>query len=277
MTANLAIAARAAAAALRDSTGKATLPTPRIAIILGSGLGGLVGEIQDAVRVPYRKVPGFPDVHVQGHIGEVVLGVLDNVSVIAFAGRFHMYEGHSAAVAGFPVRVAHAYGARTLFVSNAAGAVNPAYAPGDLMVIADHMNLTGTSPLVGPVYEGDERFPDMSMPYDPAFRQTLHTIASHQNISLHEGIYAALLGPSYETRAEIRMLRTLGADAVGMSTVPEVITARALNMRVAGVSCITNMASGVTEASLNHAEVLQATANVASKFQALVRGFVAAV
>jgi len=277
VTPNLAIAARAAAAALRDRTGQSTLPTPRVAIILGSGLGGLVSEIQDAVRVPYRKVPGFPDVHVQGHMGEVVLGILDNVSVMAFAGRFHMYEGHSAAVAALPVRVAHAYGAQTLLVSNAAGAVNPAFAPGDLMAIADHLNLTGTSPLAGPLYEGDVRFPDMSMPYDAAYRQTLHDFATREGITLHDGVYAALLGPSYETRAEIRMLRTLGADAVGMSTVPEVITARALGMRVAGVSCITNMACGVTDAPLDHADVLQTSSRVASRFQALVRAFIATI
>jgi purine-nucleoside phosphorylase len=269
-----AVAARAAAAALRDRTAHATLPAPRAAIILGSGLGGLASEMQDVVRINYRGVPGFPDVHVQGHAGEVVLGTLANVPVIAFAGRFHMYEGHSAAVAGFPVRVAHAYGAKTLVVSNAAGAVNTAFAPGDLMVITDHLNLMGASPLAGPLVDGDIRFPDMSMPYDEEYRARLHAIATAQGIPLRTGIYAALLGPAYETRAEIRMLRTLGADAVAMSLVPEVITARALGMRVLGISCITNMACGVTDAPLDHADVITVTARVATRFQSLIKEFV---
>jgi purine-nucleoside phosphorylase len=196
------------------------------------------------------------------------------VPVLAFAGRFHMYEGHSADTAALPVRVAHALGARTLFVSNAAGGINAAYGPGDLMLIRDHINMMFRNPLIGAVRGGETRFPDMSDPYDPALLEHLRAAAAALGIGVREGVYVGLLGPSYETLAEVRMLRVFGADAVGMSTVPEVIAARALGMRVAGVSCITNAAAGLADAPLDHAEVLAVTARGAERFKSLVREFV---
>lgn len=248
---------------------------PRVAIILGSGLGALVQDVADPAMVPYAEVPGFPGVSVHGHAGQLVGGTLAGVPVVIFAGRFHAYEGHPLQLTAFPVRVAHALGAHTLFVSNAAGGVNTAFTAGDLMVIEDHINLMFTSPLTGPAGPDETRFPDMSSAYDAQLRGTLHSVANSMGMTLRDGVYAALGGPAYETPAEVRMLRTLGADAVGMSTVPEVVMARALGMRVAGVSCITNMAAGVQQTPLDHSEVLETTARVASQFQTLVRGLVA--
>jgi purine-nucleoside phosphorylase len=247
---------------------------PEIAIILGSGLGGLADEIESATRVPFSDVPGFPETTVLGHAGALVSGRLGGRPVVALAGRFHMYEGHPVALAGFPVRVMHALGARTLFVSNAAGAIRRDLVPGDLMIIDDHLNLTSTNPLTGPVQEGEDRFPDMSEPYDPRLRAALRAAGDKLGIALKEGVYAWLPGPSFETRAEVRMLERLGADAVGMSTVPEVIVARARGMRVAGVSCITNAASGTSEFPVLHADVLDVSARSATTFQSLVRSFV---
>jgi purine-nucleoside phosphorylase len=185
-----------------------------------------------------------------------------------------MYEGHEAALAGFPVRVLHALGVDTLFVSNAAGGVRRTFTPGDLMLIADHLNLTFRNPLIGPLEEGDLRFPDMSDPYDRVLRATLRAAAAAEGIPLQEGVYAALLGPTYETPAEVRMLERLGADAVGMSTVPEVIVARAIGVRVAGVSCVTNLACGIGQHPLNHEEVLEVGARAGDRFRRLVRAFV---
>jgi purine-nucleoside phosphorylase len=268
-------AAAEAAAVLRARTG--THDEPALGIILGSGLGGLAGRIEDAIAVPFADVPGFPQATVVGHSGRVILGRLAGRPVVALAGRFHMYEGHSASLAGFPVRVLHALGARTLFVSNAAGGIRATFTPGDLMIITDHLNLMFRNPLIGALEPGDVRFPDMSEPYDRALAALLRREATTLGIPLREGVYCGLLGPTYETPAEVRMLSTLGADAVGMSTVPEVIVARALGMRVAGVSCITNFASGTTPNPLSHAEVLETTALVASRFEALVERFVAAL
>jgi purine-nucleoside phosphorylase len=186
-----------------------------------------------------------------------------------------MYEGHPAALAAFPVRVFHALGAHDLFVSNAAGGISPRLAVGDLMMISDHLNLMGTNPLVGQAEEGEVRFPDMTDAYNPGLRWLLRTTAEALGIKLREGVYAGLLGPSYETPSEVKMLRLLGADAVGMSTVPEVIVARALGMRVAGVSCITNAAAGVTGAALSHEEVLETTRQVSASFESLVTEFLA--
>jgi purine-nucleoside phosphorylase len=184
-----------------------------------------------------------------------------------------MYEGHPAALAAFPVRVFHALGAHDLFVSNAAGGISPKLAVGDLMMISDHLNLMGVNPLVGNVDKGETRFPDMTDAYNPGLRWLLRTTAESLGITLREGVYAGLLGPSYETPSEVKMLRTLGADAVGMSTVPEVIVARALGMRVAGISCITNAAAGVTGAALSHSEVLETTSRVSAAFESLVTEF----
>lgn len=265
-------AARKAAEAIRRRLGGSG---PSVAVILGSGLGGLAKRLGDHARIPFADVPGFPEVTVSGHEGVVIAGRLGDRDVVALSGRFHMYEGHSAALAAFPVRVFHALGVRELFVSNAAGGISPRLAVGDLMVISDHLNLTGTNPLVGPAEAGETRFPDMTDAYDPGLRRMLRTTAERLGIPLREGVYAGLLGPSYETPSEVRMLRLLGADAVGMSTVSEVIMARALGIRVAGVSCITNAAAGVTGSALSHAEVLATTDRVSGAFEALVAEFLA--
>ena len=270
-----ASAARVAADAVRASL--ALRDKPVAAIILGSGLGGLSADIGDARRIQFRDIPGFPAAKVHGHAGQLISGTLAGRPVLALAGRFHLYEGHSARLAGFSVRVLHALGAQTLFVSNAAGGVNRTFAPGDLMSIADHINLMWRNPLEGPLEDGDERFPDMSGPYDATLRETLREVALAATIPLREGVYAGLLGPSYETPAEVRMLERIGADAVGMSTVPEVIVARAIGMRVVGVSCITNLASGLSLTPLSHDEVIDTTTRVAKRFQALVTDFVAAI
>jgi purine-nucleoside phosphorylase len=265
-------AAIKAAAAIRK---RAATQQPKVGIILGSGLGGLSKSIADAVRIPFADIPGFPNATIAGHEGAVIVGSLGGREVVALSGRFHMYEGHPAALAAFPVRVFHALGALELFVSNAAGGISPKLAVGDLMMISDHLNLMGANPLVGEAQEGEIRFPDMTDAYNPGLRWVLRTTAEKLGITLREGIYAGLLGPSYETPSEVKMLRLLGADAVGMSTVPEVIVARALGMRVAGVSCITNAAAGVTGSALSHAEVLETTDRVSASFEALVTEFLA--
>ena len=262
-----------AAAKAADAIRNRSNVRPAIAVILGSGLGGLAKRISDAVRIPFAEIPGFPEVTVVGHEGAVITGTLGGREVVALSGRFHVYEGHPAALAAFPVRVFRALGASELFVSNAAGGISPKLAVGDLMMISDHLNLMGTNPLVGELQQGDIRFPDMTDAYDPGLRRTLRNSAEKLGIVLREGVYAGLLGPSYETPSEVRMLRMLGADAVGMSTVPEVIVARALKMRVAGVSCITNAAAGVTGAALSHSEVLETTTRVSADFESLVTDF----
>ena len=266
--------ARAAAEAISK---KASGRHPTFAIVLGSGLGGLSKGITDAVRVPFGEIPGFPTATVAGHEGAVIVGRLGGREIVALSGRFHMYEGHPASLAAFPVRVFHALGVRELFVSNAAGGISPKLAVGDLMAITDHLNLMGTNPLVGPQVEGETRFPDMTDAYDPRLRLVLRNTAERLGIKLREGVYAGLLGPSYETPSEVKMLRLLGADAVGMSTVPEVIVARALGIRVVGVSCITNAAAGVTGAALSHEEVLDTTAKVSATFERLVTEFLAGI
>lgn len=248
---------------------------PVAAIVLGSGLGGLASRIGDAVRVPYGVIPGFCEPRVEGHAGELLHGTLGGREVLALAGRFHMYEGHDVAHATFPVRVVHALGARTLILSNAAGGIRRTFGAGQLMVIADHLNLMFRNPLIGAVVPGDERFPDMSDPYDRALRRQLHDIARRLGIRLEEGVYAGLLGPSYETPAEVRMLERLGADAAGMSTVPEVIVARAMGMRCAAVSCITNPGAGLSAEPINHADVIAVTKRAAADFEQLIAELVA--
>lgn len=264
-------AAAGAAGAIRMRVGD---NAPIAGIILGSGLGGLAERITNAVAVPFADVPGFPTATVVGHAGRLISGLLGGRPVVALAGRFHMYEGHDAAVAGFSVRVLHALGVPVLFVSNAAGGIRRTFRAGDLMLIRDHINLMFRNPLTGGAEHGDERFPDMSAPYDAELANRLRAAAAALGISLQEGVYGGLLGPSYETPAEVRMLATLGADAVGMSTVPEVIVARAIGMRVAGISCVTNLASGISPHPLSHAEVLETTTRVAEQFESLVERFV---
>jgi len=218
------------------------------ALILGSGLGGLADRVENPVSIPYRAIPGFPPSSVPGHAGRLIAGTLAARRVIVAAGRYHLYEGHSVETVALPTRVLHACGVRTLFVSNAAGGINRTFRAGDLMIIEDHLNLMSHTPLAGAPREGETRFPDMSAPYDPALIRALRDAALEAGVSVTSGVYAALSGPAYETPAEIRMLDKLGADAVGMSTVPEVLAARALGMRVAGVSCITNVAAGLSAA-----------------------------
>ena len=264
-------AARRAATAVR----RRLRMTPRVAIVLGSGLGGIADAIEKPKRMAYRNVPGFPKTTVAGHAGELIGGTLAGVPVVALSGRFHLYEGHDVALAAFPARVVRALGAETLIVSNAAGGLHETVGPGSIVLITDHINLMFRNPLIGSLEPGDVRFPDMSDPYDRGLRAVAQRVAQSRGITLHEGVYAGLLGPSYETRAEIRMLATLGADLVGMSTVPEVIVARAIGMRVLGFSCVTNLACGLSDAPITHADVLETTARVAGQLEELVRGVVA--
>lgn len=260
-----------AAAVLKQRLGSSR---PRAAIVLGSGLGFLADEVRDATRIPYSDLPGFPQPGVEGHKGELVAGTLDGIPVVVQSGRFHLYEGHAADVAALPVRVFHDVGIRTLIVTNAAGGVRPTFRPGTLMLIADHVNFMFRNPLIGPVREGEERFPDMSAPYDPELRALARDVARQERIPLEEGVYLSLLGPSFETPAEIRMLQRLGADAVGMSTVPEVITARARGMKCLGFSTITNLAAGISPVPLSHQEVLEVGRQVGGSLGTIVKGVV---
>jgi len=245
---------------------------PRVMLILGSGLGALAEEIEDAVAIPFAEIPGFAPATVEGHRGRLVAGRLEGVECILLQGRYHLYEGHTPAVVTLPVRVMAALGARTLIVTNAAGGINRTFRAGDLMIIDDHINLMWRNPLIGPTVPGDERFPDMSAPYDPELQALAERVALARRIPTTRGVYAAVSGPSYETPAEIRMLQRLGADAVGMSTVPEVIVARAMGVRVLGISLITNLAAGISSQPLSHDEVVAAGLEAQGRFASLVRG-----
>jgi purine-nucleoside phosphorylase len=248
---------------------------PTIAVVLGSGLGGLGDRVEDAVVIPYAKIPGFAPSTVEGHRGQLVCGRLEGKTVVAFQGRYHAYEGHEPADLATPIRTAAALGVDTLVVTCAAGGVNRSLQAGTLMLLVDHLNLMGRNPLVGAVQEGEARFPDMTEAYDPELRALATEVAAERGIELPTGVYAALLGPSYETPAEIRMLERLGADAVGMSTVPEVITARALGVAVLGIALITNPAAGRADGPLDHDEVVAVGAEAAQDFERLVRGVLA--
>lgn len=247
---------------------------PVAAIILGSGLGGLAKRITNSVAIPFADIPGFPAATVVGHAGALIAGRLAGRPVLALAGRFHMYEGHDVRLAALPVRVMHGLGARTLIVSNAAGGVRRTFRPGDLMLIDDHINLMFRNPLIGPVESGEPRFPDMSAPYDRELQAVARAVALAAGIPLQEGVYAGLLGPAYETPAEVQMLERIGADATGMSTVPEVVIARALDMRVLGISCITNLACGLTATPPSHEEVLLVAGEAAARLERIVTGVV---
>ena len=261
-----------------EAVRKAIAPRrPTVALVLGSGLGFLADEVGDAVRVPYARIPGFPQPTIQGHAGELIAGTLEGKTVLVQSGRFHLYEGHDPTVVGLPVRVFAALGIGTLIVTNAAGGIRRTFRPGALMLIADHINTTGRQPLAGPLLEGEERFPDMSDPYDGELRALARRVAAEQRIPLEEGTYAATLGPSYETKAEIEMLKRFGADAVGMSTVPEVIVARARGIRCLGISTVTNLAAGLGAPTLNHQEVLETANKVKGDLGRLVRGIVRAL
>jgi purine-nucleoside phosphorylase len=224
--------------------------------------------------MPYADIPGFPASKVAGHAGELVAGTLEGVPVLVQSGRFHLYEGHPVATAALPVRAFSTLGIGTLIVTNAAGGLRETFGAGTLMMIADHINLMGRNPLVGPVEPGEERFPDMSEPYDAGLRLLAREAAWEAKVELEEGVYIALLGPSYETPAEVRMLQRLGGDAVGMSTVPEVIVARARGIKCLGFSIITNPGSGLSSVPLSHKDVLEATSLVAGELVRVLRGVV---
>jgi purine-nucleoside phosphorylase len=247
---------------------------PQVAIVLGSGLGFLAGKIENAVSVPYEEIPGFPLPTVPGHAGRLVSGRLAGKEVLVQNGRFHMYEGHSPATCAMPVRVFAELGVGTLMLTNAAGGIRRTFAPGTLMLIADHINLTFRNPLTGPVFPGEERFPDMSDPYDRDLRALARRVAAARHIDLDEGVYVGLLGPTYETPAEVRMLDRLGADAVGMSTVIEVIAARARGIRCLGVSTVTNAAAGISATKLSHQEVMEAAEAVKDRLAGVIEGVI---
>ena len=250
-----------------------TALVPDVAIILGTGLGGLAEEMDVATRVPYQEIPGFPLSTVESHAGQLLLGTLADRRVAAMQGRFHRYEGYPLQQIAFPVRVLHALGARLLVVSNACGGMHPLWRPGDLMLIADHINLLGDNPLVGPNDDRlGPRFPDMSQPYDAELRATARAVALEQGIPLREGVYVAVTGPNLETRAEYRMLRTLGADVVGMSTVPEVIAAVHLGMRVLGVSIITDQCLPDALEPATVERIIAVARAAEPKLTALIRG-----
>lgn len=245
---------------------------PRALLVLGSGLGALADDIQDAVRIPFADVPGFAPAGIEGHKGQLVAGMLEGVACIVLQGRYHWYEGHSMEAVTLPVRAAAALGVEVMLVTNAAGGLNRNFRPGDLMIIDDHINLLWQNPLTGAVVEGEARFPDMSEPYDRALQALAQRVAVEQGISVVRGTYVALSGPSYETPAEIRAYQRFGADAVGMSTVPEVLVARASAVRVLGLSLITNFAAGLSPSALSHDEVIEAGLNARAAFSGLVRG-----
>lgn len=265
-------AIEAATAAVRARLGGGA---PRVAIVLGSGLGQLADAVSQPARIPYAEIPGFPAPGVAGHKGELVAGTLEGVPVLMQSGRFHLYEGHPVETTALPVRVFARLGIRTLVVTNAAGGIRSTFRPGTLMLIADHVNLMFRNPLIGPALEGEERFPDMSDPYDRELRQLARDVARERRIALDEGVYVGLLGPSYETPAEIRMLQRFGVDAVGMSTVPEVIVARARGIKCLGFSTITNLAAGISPTALSHAEVLEVGHQVGEALGSIVKGVVA--
>lgn len=248
---------------------------PEIGLVLGSGLGDLADEVVNPIIVSYGDIPHFPASTVAGHKGQLVYGELNGKKVVAMQGRFHFYEGYSIQEVTLPIRVMKLLGVHTVGLTNAAGGVDEAFTPGDLMLITDHINFTGQNPLIGPNNEEvGPRFPDMSQTYDEDYQNLIRNEAQKLNVSLKEGVYMGFSGPTYETPAEIIMARTLGASAVGMSTVPEAIVARHAGLRVFGISCITNLAAGM-QSNLNHAEVVEVTQRVNKIFKDLLKNVVA--
>jgi purine-nucleoside phosphorylase len=244
---------------------------PKIALVLGSGLGAFADELTGSAKIPYEKIPGFPRSTAIGHAGRLVIGHAGNICVAAMQGRVHAYEGYSVKEVVFPMRVLGRLGIRAAILTNAAGGINLELKQGALVILCDHINLQGTNPLIGPNDERlGPRFPDMTQAYWKSYRVSAMAEAKRLGIEVHEGVYAALSGPSYETPAEIRYLRTIGADLVGMSTVPEVIVARHMGIRVLGISCVTNMAAGILDQPINHQEVLETGERVKSQFVALL-------
>ncbi len=253
----------------------ATPLEPRVGVVLGSGLGGLADALADATEIPYGEIPGWPVSTAAGHTGVLVVGALDGVPVAAMRGRVHLYEGLGADRVVFGVRVLARLGVRTLVVTNAAGGINEAYRPGQLVLVSDHVNLQGASPLVGPNDESlGPRFPDLSGAYDPELRARAREAAARLGIEVGEGVYTAWLGPQFETPAEIRFMRAIGGDLVGMSTVQEVIAARHLGIRCLGISVVTNMAAGVLPEKIDHEAVLEVGARAAGDLTALLRELV---
>jgi purine-nucleoside phosphorylase len=254
---------------------KQTKLRPKIALVLGSGLGAFADEFAGAKKIPYAKVPHFPQSTAIGHAGQLVLGKVDGVEVAAMQGRVHLYEGYSPQQVVFPMRVFARMGVKAVILTNAAGGVNLNYSAGALVAIRDHINLQGVNPLIGP---NDDRFgvrfPDVTRAYDPEFRKFVADAGKKLKMNLHEGVYLALSGPNYETPAEIHSFRTLGADLVGMSTVPEVLAARHAGIRVLGISCVTNMAAGVTGEALTAEEVFETGARVKNEFIALLKAVI---
>jgi purine-nucleoside phosphorylase len=251
---------------------------PRIAVVLGSGLGGFADDFDEAVAIPYEDIPGFVRSTAQGHAGRLVIGKVDSVPVLAMQGRVHYYEGYSLEEVTFPVRAFGLLGIKTLILTNAAGGINVQLTQGALMVISDHLNLMGVNPLRGPNDERfGPRFPDMSTVYSPELQELVVEEAKAINVEVRRGIYGALSGPSYETPAEIHLLRGLGADAVGMSTVPEAIVARHMGLEVLGISCITNMAAGISDEPINHEEVMATGDRVRATFTELLQRVIVAI
>lgn len=260
--------AEKAARVIREKT-KTDVP---VAIVLGSGLGGFANELAEATAVPYDQIPGFARATVEGHAGRLVIGKAGDSLVAAQQGRFHFYEGYSLEDVTFPIRVLKLLGVRTLILTNASGALNVEYSPGSLMVITDHINLMGVNPLIGPNDERfGPRFPDLTNVYSPELQDIVLHEAEAMNLQMRRGVYAALSGPSYETPAEIHMVRALGADAVGMSTVPEAIVARHMDIKVVGISCITNLAAGVTDRPVDHSQVIAIGERIRESFSELLR------
>lgn len=256
---------------------KEKLPfVPEVGLILGSGLGVMADTLDNPVVIKYEDIPHFPVSTVAGHAGELVAGEIEGKKAVVMKGRFHLYEGYDVQQVTLPIRVMKALGVGTMVITNAAGGINESFEPGDLMLIRDHINFMFKNPLIGPNDDSlGVRFPDMSEPYSGRLGELARKVAESQGLSLREGVYLGLLGPSYETPAEIRMMRTLGADAVGMSTVPEVIAARHAGLEVLGISCISNMAAGILDQPLSHKEVMETAERVREQFVQLVRGVLA--
>jgi purine-nucleoside phosphorylase len=263
--------------AVRFIAGRTAL-RPRTALVLGSGLGAFADTLQDAVRIPYKDIPHFPVSTAVGHSGTLVIGRSEGVVVAVMAGRVHFYEGYKMQEVVFPARVLGRFGIDTLVLTNAAGAINKAWKPGDLMIIEDHINLMGTNPMIGPnVDELGLRFFDLTVAYDAGLRKMAAAACVKARLRARRGVYVALTGPSYETPAEIRMLRKMGADAVGMSTVPEVIAARQMGMRVLGISCMSNMAACILKKPLHYQEVLDVGERIKDRLMKVLRGVIVSV
>lgn len=255
-----------------------TMIKPKVGIILGSGLGSFASEIKVEQALNYKDIPHFPTPSIDGHSGRMIFGTVGKTPVVCLQGRVHYYEGHSMAAVTYPMRVIASLGIDTVFITNAAGGLDPKMEPGDFMIIEDHINLMGTNPLIGPnESQLGPRFPDMTEAYSPSLREQLAKILSSHKITFHRGVYCGLSGPTYETPAEVRHLQLIGGAAVGMSTVPEVIVANHMGVKVCGISCITNKAAGISAQKLSHTEVTETAQRVETQFTRFVKDFIAAL